>query len=300
MNYKDSARSSIKVSVCVVCYNQEKYIKQCLESVLKQETNFDFEVIVGDDASTDSTRDIILKLQETYPDKLKTLFHEKNIGAYDNVLSVYRAATGDYIAHLDGDDYFLPGKLQAQCDFMDENEDCAISFHRVNVLYGESLLKKDLLNINLLPAQGFTRSGLFQLVALGTNSSKMFRREGCVFPSVDFPVIDYFFNCYQVRDGRVKYVGGSVLGVYRAGIGIASANLRTREVMVKSFKRLLIDFPDERRFICAAVFIFMLADLKNRRKTWRGFVRVWLQSFDVRFFIEVLKRYKVIKMLRLP
>ena len=94
-----------EVSVCVVTYNQEKYITECLQSVVDQETDFDFEVLVGDDCSTDGTRRIVQEFAEKYPDIIKPILHSKNTGAFHNYVSVHNAAMGKYIAHLDGDDY---------------------------------------------------------------------------------------------------------------------------------------------------------------------------------------------------
>jgi len=69
----------IQVSVCVVTYNQEKYIAQCLDSLISQKTNFNFEIIVGEDCSTDSTRAIVQKYVDQYPDLVIPLFYEKNV-----------------------------------------------------------------------------------------------------------------------------------------------------------------------------------------------------------------------------
>lgn len=82
----------IKVSVCVMTYNQEKYIGQCLESLVTQETDFDFEIIVGDDFSTDGTRDVIQEYQKKYPDIIKPVFRDKNVGITENIKEIYFVA----------------------------------------------------------------------------------------------------------------------------------------------------------------------------------------------------------------
>jgi len=109
-----------KVSVCVITYNQEKYIRQCLQSIVDQETDFDFEVIVGEDCSTDGTRAIVQEFSEKFPNIVKPIYQKKNIdgGGY-NFLTVHRAARGEYVAHIDGDDFALPGKLQAQANILE-------------------------------------------------------------------------------------------------------------------------------------------------------------------------------------
>jgi glycosyltransferase involved in cell wall biosynthesis len=109
----------LKVSVCVITYNQEKYIRQCLQSIVDQKTDFEFEVIVGDDCSTDGTRAIVQEFSDRYPEVVKPKFHKKNGGGTKNYFSVHEQAKADYIAHCDGDDYWLPNKLSYQVALLD-------------------------------------------------------------------------------------------------------------------------------------------------------------------------------------
>ena len=102
----------LKLSVIFITYNHEKYVEKALRSVLSQETDFDFEVVVGEDHSTDSTRDIIRKVLEDYPGKdVKLLFREKNSGRPTlNVYETTMACKGEYLAYLEGDDCFTDVK----------------------------------------------------------------------------------------------------------------------------------------------------------------------------------------------
>lgn len=114
----------MKVSVCITTYNLEPYIAQTLDSVLCQETSFDYEVIVGDDFSTDRTREILLQYKAQYPDKIVLHFQEKNVGVNRNDYDLIHLAKGEYIAWCDGDDYWLTkDKLQKQVDILDANPD---------------------------------------------------------------------------------------------------------------------------------------------------------------------------------
>lgn len=122
----------IKVSVIVHTYNHEKFIRQTLDSILNQEVNFQYEVIVGDDASTDSTPQIIQEYQAKFPDIIKPLLHPKNLGGFgkNNTLATLTVCQGQYIAAMDGDDYWTnPLKLQKQVDFLDNNPDFVACFH---------------------------------------------------------------------------------------------------------------------------------------------------------------------------
>ena len=122
----------VKVSVIVHTYNHENYIRQTLDSILNQQVNFEFEVIVGDDASSDSTPNIIQEYQQKFPNIIKPLLHPKNLGGYGkgNTLSTLAVCQGQYIAAMDGDDYWTnPIKLQKQVDFLDKNPDFVACFH---------------------------------------------------------------------------------------------------------------------------------------------------------------------------
>jgi glycosyltransferase involved in cell wall biosynthesis len=122
----------IKVSVIVHTYNHEKFIRQTLDSILSQEVNFQYEVIVGDDASPDSTPQIIQEYQSKFPNIIKPLLHPKNLGGYgkNNTLATLSVCQGQYIAAMDGDDYWTnPLKLQKQVDFLDSNPDFVACFH---------------------------------------------------------------------------------------------------------------------------------------------------------------------------
>ena len=112
----------IKVSVCVITYNQEKYIRQCLDSLLNQKTNFDYEVIVAEDCSPDNTRQILLEYKEKYGEKLVLVLHDENVGVSKNSYSARSITRGKYISSCEGDDYWTDEyKLQKQCDILENN-----------------------------------------------------------------------------------------------------------------------------------------------------------------------------------
>src|SRR3712207_1086613 len=103
---------SMKVSVLMLAYNHEKFIAQALDSALMQQVNFDYEIVIGEDCSTDNTRDILIRYQKEYPHRIRLLLPEKNLGMHDNLIQTFKACRGDYIAFLEGDDYWTsPNKL---------------------------------------------------------------------------------------------------------------------------------------------------------------------------------------------
>ena len=118
------------ISVCVRTHNQEQFIREALESVLLQRTTFPFEIIVSDDASKDGTVNILQEYQKQYPDKVRLLLSEKNIGGPENLKRVIEASNAKYIICLDGDDFYTDEyKLQKQVDFLETHPEYAACFH---------------------------------------------------------------------------------------------------------------------------------------------------------------------------
>ncbi|SEJ09585.1 Glycosyl transferase family 2 [Dyadobacter koreensis] len=134
----------IKVSVCVPTFNHKNYISRMLDGALEQKTTFPFEIVVGDDGSTDGSQEIIRSYQEQYPDIIKAFLHTENQGPFEprefagrnNVLQLLKACRGEYVAMCEGDDYWTdPYKLQKQVDFMENNPDFSICHHNMLVTY---------------------------------------------------------------------------------------------------------------------------------------------------------------------
>lgn len=124
--------SDVKVQVVCVTYNQKDYIKEALDSFLMQKTNFKFEVLVGDDCSTDGTSEIVAEYSKKYPDVIKHIRREKNMGCLANFMDLCESITSKYAAFCDGDDYWSDeNKLQKQFDFMEQNEDVNVCAHRI-------------------------------------------------------------------------------------------------------------------------------------------------------------------------
>jgi glycosyltransferase involved in cell wall biosynthesis len=159
------------VSVCITTYNHAAFIAECLDSVLMQETDFHFEIIVGEDDSTDGTREICKQYAEKFPDKIrlflrnaddKIFINGKKTGRF-NFLENFKSARGKYIALCDGDDYWLTSsKLQFQYNFLINNP-----VHFAITERNE--------NNKLYHSQNFDLLGLYREVYVGKTSSLFFR-----------------------------------------------------------------------------------------------------------------------------
>lgn len=129
-----------KISVCVFTYNYELYIDKCIQSIIDQITQFPIEILISDDFSTDQTRALCLKWNEKYPDIIKLNFNEKNIGGTANWIKAINLCDGNYIALIDGDDYFTDvNKLQKQFDALESNKEAVLCFHSVEEKYEDVL-----------------------------------------------------------------------------------------------------------------------------------------------------------------
>lgn len=125
------------VSVCCTTYNHENYISEAIDGFLIQETNFPFEIIIRDDCSTDKTAMIVRAYTEKYPKIIKPIYETEN--QYSKGVRpmpvVFKKAVGKYFALCEGDDYWTdPLKLQKQVDFMEENDECSMCFHNVQII----------------------------------------------------------------------------------------------------------------------------------------------------------------------
>jgi len=277
----------IKVSVCVVTYNQEKYIAECLQSLVDQVTDFPFEIIVGEDCSTDRTREIVLEFQKRYPDIIKPLLHVENVGASQNYLMTNAKACGEYIAHMDGDDYALPGKLQAQADFLDTHDACNMVFHRMDFIDGKNYIHSKSVTKKILDYK-FYRKDIIEFVAIAANSSKMYRSRLREIDLPEFELVDYTANVVQIDSGYAAYCSPNSLGVYRRGIGVSGSPAVYNSVL-NSLDFFISTYPECRRQINSSAWTWFLSSLKHRKESKWKFLRIAIKTFSINGLVKFLK-----------
>lgn len=130
-------KENILVSIICITYNHEKYIRYALEGFLKQKTNFKFEILIHDDASTDSTVEILKEYEKKYSDKIKVIYQKENQYSQGKDVSkiLWKKASGKYFAFCEGDDYWIDDKkLQKQIDFLEKNREYIATYHNVLVV----------------------------------------------------------------------------------------------------------------------------------------------------------------------
>lgn len=142
------------VSIVVITYNHENYIRQCLDSILMQEINCSIEIIIGDDCSTDKTPEIIKEYSEKYPNLIKSYLRMTNLGATKNQYDCFTKSSGKYIAILDGDDFWTDkSKLTTQINFLENNNYIACT-QRYKVVDENNKVLQEIFNGEGSPTSG--------------------------------------------------------------------------------------------------------------------------------------------------
>lgn len=224
------------LSVCLITYNHEKYVRQALEGILMQKVNFPIEVIIADDCSTDSTREIILEYKEKYPELIKLIFQKKNVGAAKNWKDLISSPAGKYIAYFEGDDYWInPLKLQKQVDFLEANESYSICFHNVKRVdeIGKDL-KQRLAN-NYDVEKIFTIEDLAKVNFIHTVSVVLKKNLERIPEWINYsPAGDYPLHLINATYGLIKYFPEE-MAAYRVGSGIWSSQTEIDQIINTMF-----------------------------------------------------------------
>lgn len=126
----------MSVSALIVAYNHEPYVAQAIESALMQKLPESYEIVISEDCSTDGTREIVQRYADEYPDRIRTLLSTETLGGVKNFVDAFHRCTGDYVALLDGDDYWLsPVKLAKQVRFLSAHPECSMCVHGVYEIF---------------------------------------------------------------------------------------------------------------------------------------------------------------------
>jgi len=222
------------VSVRLMVYNNEPYIREAVESILMQKTNFKVEIVVGDDFSTDNSLQIIKSYKDTENISFKILQREvggeywqdrQRFGRLHNFRNIIDNCSGKYIALLDGDDYWTdPLKLQKQVDFLEVNPDFSGVFHNVNFVNeingGTSKQWRNYDYENTV----FTEIDTIRILALFHSSSYLFRNQIKEFPDWFYQIFsgDMVLLTLISQNGKLKLIEG-VMSVYRKNMNSITA-----------------------------------------------------------------------------
>lgn len=236
------------VSVWMITYNHEKYIAEAIEGVLKQQTQFEFDLIIGEDGSTDGTARIIKEYANKYPNQIKARFNKPNIGMMPNMIKTLQECNGKYIALCEGDDYWTdPLKLQKQVEFLEKNPDYVVCYHDAKIVdqfgkvVADSLLsenrKVDLSSNELMKA------------AFTPTLSRVFRNVVTEYPNEMLKVLngDTFLTVLLGSYGKGKYLDQIQPAVYREHQGGVWSSLDEDSKNFNSFNSRLYMYQYHQR-----------------------------------------------------
>lgn len=255
MTIKETKSDNVTVSIFMITYNHERYIAQALESVFMQKTKFDFEIVIGEDCSSDGTRQIVKEYEKKYPQLIHAIYQKQNVGAMRNAFEfTLPLCKGRYIAWLEGDDYWTdPYKLQKQVDFLELNPEFVIDYHNAktidagnNVLLESQLpddCKRDFSSIEL-------KRGAYLLPL-----SLCFRNV----------IKEYPDELYKVKNGDTFLIG--LLGQYGKGkyiedIEPAVYRVHQRGIWSSASPRLKIKYH-RNTFKHMAIYFFQIGDTET-------------------------------------
>lgn len=213
---------NICVSVFILTYNQEKFIDQTIESILDQKTDFFYQLVIGEDCSTDNTRSICERYAQDNPDKIKLLPSVRNLGLINNFIRTFKECDGKYVAICDGDDYWIdPFKLNKQVGFLENNRKYSIVFTGVKFLYPNG-------HMHVKPAGNLPKTSDFSSLIFENyipSVTALFKNNQAIeeFPKwiERFPYGDWPIYLWTIRNGgKIGYLE-DITAVYRKEIGIS-------------------------------------------------------------------------------
>ncbi len=224
----------------MITYNHKRYLAQAIDSILMQTVNFDYEVVIGEDCSTDSTREVAIGFQRRFPDRIHLELRERNLGVITNFVKTLQACQGQYIALLEGDDYWVSDhKLQKQVDFLDDYPECAICFHNATNVYEDSNQEPH----NCVPADQKEISTLKDLLVSNfiPTCSVMFRRS--LFS--EFPdwyhlleMGDWPLHMLNAQHGKIGYIN-EVMAAHRVhsrGIWSKTSTIQHLQQIIRMYE----------------------------------------------------------------
>lgn len=244
----------ILLSVMMITYNHEKYIAQALDSALMQKVDFKYEIVVGEDCSTDRTRVILLEYKEKYPDIFTLILHEKNVGAAKNVQAVDQACRGEYVAVLEGDDYWTdPHKLQIQVDEMRKYPDCHMSFHPALEIWEDKSRDNEIARRPAIENRVFTSHEIIKGGGgLCPTASLILKRD--VLENLpqwfyEAPAGDYLTQIFGSLHGGALYID-KPMSVYRRNAPGSWSSANTHMARQEQFlKSILVSYDNLERFL---------------------------------------------------
>ena len=289
--------SDVLVSICCITYNHAPYIRQCLDGFIMQKTNFKFEILIHDDASTDGTANIIREYEENYPNIFKPIYQTENqYSKGKNISATYNwpRAIGKYIAQCEGDDYWTdPLKLQRQVDFLEANPEYSMSTENAIVLHKDGRSwnfsekeTKDVSMEELLIQRQFPTASVVMRVEM---LKSIYQIGGIIF--------DTFIWTYMAQKGKIHYQN-VVSSVYNRGDGVTEWDKIKWAYTVEAYNKSMyekLDIPShiiKKRNQTQVIDCYLGFKVAKEQKKYKEAIDLLGKciQYDAIFFIKYLLR----------
>lgn len=292
-----SNKISPLVSIKCLVYNHGPYLRQCLDGFIMQKTNFDFEVIVHDDASTDNSADIIREYADKYPDIIKPIYetenqYSKKDGSLTKIMNAAIHPNAKYIASCEGDDYWIDSnKLQKQVDFLEYNQEYVMCSHKY---YSYSQNKGEMLSI--IRPVNVEDSCSYSLMDL-INGKWLFHPLTVMYRRSAFNITEYLkykmsydvILFYHILKSGKGYLFNDIMATYRIHDGGVWSRLKQEDQFELELKQRYAIFEVERTEEAVDFIVYIIFN--------RPFSRKWAikkMSFIIRL-LNIIYKFKGIK-----
>lgn len=281
----------MKLSIAILTYNHENYIEKALNSVLNQKIDYEYEIIVGDDFSTDKTREILLKFKEKHPEKIKLIFRSKNIGIASNFIDVFKKCTGEYIALLEGDDYWINDlKLKRQVEYLDRNKEYSGIAHQNIVINQEEkiinkpkLFKKNIeFSLEKLKKEGL----LYQTASLMFKNIFNYEEDKLnLIKEMNEKIVDLTLAIILLKKGNI-YIVNEYMSAYRidttekssSSSAQASRNLKSFYIgyykYLEKLEKMLLNNELELYFLKSSILLGVIINSLKNKELKEIFVKI--------------------------
>lgn len=313
-------KKSPLVSIAMLTYNHQQYIRKAIDSVLMQEVRFDYEIVVGEDCSTDCTREIIKTYAHQYSQRFKLILHDKNVGMDENSASVRRECTGKYIAILEGDDFWTDTqKLQKQVDFLEANPDYIGICHKMHFVDENDQPKKGFGYKRFCEDKIYTLDHVEKGLLPGQSATLLYRN---VFVACGKEKMELFNACDSVTDAKLAmfvalhgpiYCSDEVMSAYRwitSGENSWSSSAKNENLSMtyyhwvqerirfaKAYNGVDLQYRGQLLDIGYHAFVCMI--LKPNKKNWRILCQIFKLSTNKRRQVNYVIRQVITKLVKI-
>ena len=263
-----------------------------MQSIVDQKTDFDFDIVVGDDLSTDETPEILREFADRYPKQFTLILNTSKIGGTVNYVTTHQRATGEYIAHIDGDDIAYPGKLQNQVNLLDLRQDIALVWHSMDIFSDDgSKLSQTHVHLNeVVDTQNILLQDILRFGTLGAASSAMYRRSlASHLSEIHCDTLDFYFAARILEQGKGARID-AVLGGYRFNpVAVTLSKRKSPYFRASPMRELyashLHALYDRNKNFKAEIFLNSVfnfcVEMRFLRPTMMAFLRIAMRTFSV-------------------